>query len=120
MPRWLQVALTLVLFTAVMLVGGGMPTASAGGGQRFLTGNDLHQKCLDRSAQLYVLGVFDALSIAEGGISNVVLCVPTSVVSTQISDIACKFISENPASRHLNASALVARSIHLAYPCEKP
>lgn len=114
MPRWFQIVLSLVLFAAVVA-----PTPTyAGGRGRFVTGNDLHRKCQDRSAQMYVLGVYDALSITEGTVSDTVRCVPDGVVSSQLTDIACKFVDENPAARHLNAALLVTRSFYVAFDCK--
>jgi len=58
----------------------------------------------------YIIGVVDA--------SNLV-CPENTVNVGQLSDIVIKYLKENPATRHYNATGLVQISLAPLFPCKK-
>lgn len=86
----------------------------------FYEGNFLHKKCQSVNdvdvvvCLAYVTGVVDTLTMTE----NRYVCVPPkSVTGGQLRDIVTKWLEDNPADRHLNASALVMLALTEAFPC---
>jgi hypothetical protein len=46
-------------------------------------------------------------------------CLPQGVVLGQAVDVFCRYLTENPAERHLPAPQLVSKSLSKAWPCTK-
>jgi hypothetical protein len=66
----------------------------------------------------YMAGLFDTHAmIATATSSNNPLCVPKAVSLGQLTDIACKYLSEHPEERHLNGASLAFWAVHKAFPC---
>ena len=95
----------------------------------FMDGNALLQSCevgredpnfYQESAKclFYVVGVTDASNFFQTaeGIDNF-LCIPSSATAGQLRDTVVKFLKDNPAERHKEASVIVYLSLAGAYPC---
>jgi len=46
-------------------------------------------------------------------------CLPQGVVLGQAVDVFCRYLTENPAERHLPGPQLVSKSLSKAWPCTK-
>ena len=70
-------------------------------------------------AQGYVTGVFDRSSIiyAITQSPSVMICSPEASTMTQITDVVCKFLKDNPKVRHYGAAAVVQTALETAFPC---
>ncbi|WP_156464280.1 Rap1a/Tai family immunity protein [Afipia sp. Root123D2] len=44
-------------------------------------------------------------------------CMPDSVRLSQVLDVFCKYVSNNPESRHLNGAELFSKAMRAAWPC---
>ena len=118
------VGLLIVITTAK--ADEGLSADNVGG---FLSGNDLHEKCLQSrnphhrwhmwsSGMLYgfVSGQVDGVYIVEYGKpldERVVL--PAGVSVRSITELLCDFISENPEKRHLHSGVLFWTAMDEAY-----
>ena len=89
----------------------------------FYSGNDLHARCRDNRAFAggYVTGLFDASKVLEIFDDQGVLkiCLPAGVMNTQLTDIVCKKLADDPKNRHSTANWLVFDALQEAYPCPK-
>ena len=94
----------------------------------FTDGNFLLSTCdrTDQAGAAYCIGYIVAVadSLAEGepvptrdGTGVFRACVPVGATSTQVKDVAVKWLRENPRERHLGAWSLVAAAIGQAFPC---
>lgn len=63
-------------------------------------------------ARGYVAGVYDSNT-------GVGFCAPTTVSLGQVSDMAKKYLENNPAVRHLAADAIILYMLDKAWPCAK-
>ena len=62
----------------------------------------------------YINGVAEALN-QEGKL----VCFPPGVNGGQVQKIAVKYLEDHPEHHHLRSIWLVARALHLAFPCEQ-
>jgi F420-0:gamma-glutamyl ligase-like protein len=113
----------------------------------FYTGNDLYVSCSSNKQLIwgFVAGSFDKSELDFGAIQEYSMatleeetkeqmsqhiiafikgssaikgyCEPRGIDLSQVSDIYCKFLTANPAKRHLSASALFNEAISEAWPC---
>ncbi|AQS42054.1 MAG: Hypothetical protein BHV28_13710 [Candidatus Tokpelaia hoelldobleri] len=98
--------------------------ANAAGGY-YLDGNRLHQYCQTEQGYVvgYTTGVVDALLLltwyteATEQKSSYQLCYPSNVLNTQLSDVVCKGLKDNPKDRHSPANILVYLYLSAAFPC---
>ena len=67
----------------------------------------------------FATGVIDAAYIYQSlkGVKDRI-CLPENLNSTQVGDVACKYIEENPADRHMLAADLVLEAAAAAWPCK--
>lgn len=86
----------------------------------FLTGNDLWKGCkINRpEAADYILGVVDTFGVFENALTTKMFCLPANVTRTQLTDMVCKNLRENPDVRHENAAELVSVTFFTAFPCK--
>ena len=95
----------------------------------FVDGNGLHRFCQSEPefAHGYVVGIVERLLSTQelnslrrhtdDSVHVPTVCLPDAVVTTQLRDVACKYLREHPEERHEHASYLVARSMATAFPC---
>jgi Ssp1 endopeptidase immunity protein Rap1a len=73
----------------------------------------------------FTRGVADTIALWRGAALNAAegdkapACIPEKATTQQLVDIGLKFIRENPAERHIPASALLMRAFHAVWPCKK-
>jgi hypothetical protein len=101
--------------------------AAATDGTAFMDGTGLYDKCRTQGGRLvlhgYMAGVFDTHSLitAVRELNSVnspsLLCVPKGVVLEQLTDIACKYLSEHPEERHYPGAGLALVAVQKAFPC---
>ena len=80
-----------------------------------LSGNDLFNYCSGKSIDIctaYIAGVSDAVTVFNAA------CVPAQVDSTQVKDIATRYLTAHPERRHLQAARVVVLAVQMAFPCE--
>jgi hypothetical protein len=92
----------------------------------FFSGNELHRACEAADGQQnvatgYVLGVLDEehdlIPLPDGKTRSVASCAPRSVRASQVRDIVCKYLRDNPQDRHLTAASLTIHALTVAFPC---
>ena len=44
-------------------------------------------------------------------------CIPANVTTTQMADLFCKYLAQNPATRNEGAAYLVDKALEAAWPC---
>jgi hypothetical protein len=100
------------IITALALVAS--TTASA----QFINGNDLFNHMNDSSAikKMLALGYIAGVSDASQGEYH---CTPASVSLGQTNDVVLKYLTKDPANRHLDASILVTVALVEVWPCPK-
>lgn len=105
----MRLALAALLFS--------LQPACAGSGY-FNTGNALNSFCQSDRVYVstYMVGVADAFSLNFSGQKNYI-CLPPTATSTQLADMACKFIKENPEERHLPASGIAYQVLIKNFRC---
>lgn len=108
------------LLLVMLLVGVASPASSK---TAWVSGNYLYDLCkgTDTFGQVgcssYVIGVADALNqIQVDGLSQ--FCVPKGAVIEQITDVARKYLNENPERRHFAAHSLVTTALSKSFPCK--
>tara|TARA_B100000700_G_scaffold262198_1_gene298575 strand:+ start:225 stop:545 length:321 start_codon:yes stop_codon:yes gene_type:complete len=101
-----------ISLAVLMLVWGGDAKAK----NFYKSGNMLFAECTSTNptdnvaCMAYISGVVD---------SSPVICPPVTVVVGQLRDIVTKYLKENPATRHWNATSLVQISLVAVFPCKK-
>lgn len=80
----------------------------------YYTGEKLYRRGRDAVTVGYVVGVHDATWATK---QLTPFCVPDGVLSGQLTDVAWKFLEQNPELRHHSASYLVRRAFAKAWPC---
>lgn len=92
----------------------------AGANGFFLSGNDLWKGCkINRNeVSTYISGVVDTFGVFEGALTTKMFCLPSNVSATQLRDMVCKNLKENPDVRHENAASLVSAMFFTAFPCK--
>ncbi len=99
-----------------------LPLAAHAG---FDTGNRLYEDCRSENyfnrgyCGGYVTGIVDTIEAmqASGLLPARALCVPEGATKGQLTDTVTRYLSENPARRHLDAGSLVPEALKLAFPC---
>ena len=90
----------------------------------YIDGNKLHEFCTTNytMAHGYVSGVFDRSSTAYAATlsPSVMLCSPQSSKTTQLTDVVCKYLEENPEVRHYGGAAITEMALTEAFPCPAP
>lgn len=73
----------------------------------FIDGNNLQSLCrADRAyVTAYVVGATDAFNVTFVG-QKKYICLPLTITSTQLSDMLCKYVDDNPEQRHLPAGGI--------------
>ncbi len=86
--------------------------------QRYVSANTLHEWCqaAPDKALYYVAGVVDALTLNA---DHMPVCIPVESTLTQIRDVVCKYLRENPAKRHYNTASSLWLAQSQAFPCAK-
>ena len=89
---------------------------------QFFDGNELHAMCSDGrkdAAAIYALGALDAAHLYQqlSGVRDRV-CMENGIQASQVADVVCKYLDDNPQHRHWLAADLVAESAAAAWPCE--
>jgi hypothetical protein len=94
----------------------------------FWDGNNLYEMCQkDRNvAAMYVMGGIDIyIGISNGlmqnGVPNseLLFCLSSRVTGSQAGDVVCKWLRDNPSSRHLTSSGVIILSLGQSFPCNK-
>lgn len=87
----------------------------------FENGNTLLARCsTDRMAcMMFVSGVSDAMGDISQYVEGAKVCMPAHVDRGQITDIAVKYLKDNPATRQYTASSQVALALWDAFPCQQ-
>jgi hypothetical protein len=83
----------------------------------YYTGQALFEACQsDRGLCLgYVIATADAM--VKSPVADLRACIPKTVSSGQVRDVAFQYLTANPQERHFSASSLVAVAIGTAFPC---
>ena len=112
---WMAIA--VMMFAAVGHVG----KAEAS----FLTGAQLLQECesdsvADRNVCMgYAMGIVDVIrTYVAGGELNKLFCMPEGAGSIQLQKVVIKELNAEPEDLQISASALVARALSRAFPCD--
>jgi hypothetical protein len=87
--------------------------ALASGG--YMTGQDIYALGNRAFFQAYVLGVYDADRGAAPRTKS--YCVPDSVKSGQLTDVAFKYFQQHPEIRHESAAYVVRRALVSVWSC---
>lgn len=66
----------------------------------------------------YVLGVVDSLDSVKNPLTGLCFAIPEGVSVEQLTEIAMKYVMNNPQIRHLPANALVAIALSKNFPCK--
>jgi hypothetical protein len=87
----------------------------------FLSGNDLFKACTEKSVNRgvcrgYIIGIIDVVGSAPFS-SQRTLCVPDSVLASQVEDIVENWPRDHPENRHYAASGLVLAALQEKFPC---
>lgn len=108
----------LALLVALISPTGAIAENTSGA---FFNGNDLHDRCQNSESftRGFVAGVNDAFyaSSVHENIKTLRLCSPTDSDLEQLTDVVCKYLSDNPAERHYNAALLIREILTETYPC---
>ncbi|TNH40942.1 Rap1a/Tai family immunity protein [Paracoccus haeundaensis] len=87
----------------------------------YMMGNDLYEGCTDSHSGVaeYVMAVFDYSSHVAWThkAMDARLCSADGVKSSQLRDVVCMYLQNNPTTRHEEAASLVSQAIREAYPC---
>ncbi|WP_438669107.1 Rap1a/Tai family immunity protein [Pseudogemmobacter sonorensis] len=88
--------------------------------QHFVDGNALWKLCQEypSHAEHYVSGAVDAIidtSLIYSAPGQ--FCMRANLSSTQVKDVACKFLAEHPQVRDAAAAKLVHAAINISFPC---
>lgn len=85
----------------------------------FLSGNDLLDQCITPRGQSiclgYVMGVADFLQRKDPRDWHI--CLDKGISAEQIKDAVVRYLKTHIASRHVEASGLVANAIFETFPC---
>ena len=112
--KWVDYRAMRRVVLAGVALASAMPTLAHA---EFKTGNQVLEMCNNGSQSVwYVMGVFDAYETIPFA-QDARICPPPGVKSGQVSDVACKFIRDNPAIRHTPGAALVGSALRKAWPC---
>lgn len=88
---------------------------------QFFSGNDIYPMCQTSPGFVmgYVTGAIDYAHVASSatGNSSIRVCLPRAVDNFQARDVFCKYLADNPATRHFNSSALLFNAMRETYPC---
>lgn len=109
---------SLLLAAALALAAG--PALAAQPGDYFYDGNKLHEACqIDHGFCVgYVAGIVDSYGyIASYSSGPLQFCLPHNATAQQVSDVAVKYLDDNPAQRHMTAALLVLAAVKQAFPC---
>lgn len=84
-----------------------------------IDGNDLYSLCSssNRAAIWFISGVLDGYERAVETGSAGMYCIPANAKTTQIIDLACNYVRNNPKYRHYSASFMVQQAMLEAWPC---
>lgn len=112
-----QIAWAVIVFAAV---SGSSPTHA-----QFYTGNDILGWCSNLKALVtgYAAGLVEGFPVIvydEEGILRTPkspFCIPDGVTVSQVTDVICRAIDQEPASRHWPASSLAVAALSKAWPC---
>lgn len=87
----------------------------------FIDGNKLYFNCTEPRlpTTAYSLGVADTYQLLEfnGEKPSLRFCIPNEVQASQIVDVVCAYLKENPATRHQAGARLVTVALAKAWPC---
>ena len=110
-----------VILLVAFLMGWLGPVSAAG----YATGNLVHKWCSatdDRWAvgacNGYSLAVADTLYNGDS-VGGHRACIPKTVASKQVFDIAKVYLENHPEDRHFAAERLIAQALSEAWPCPK-
>jgi hypothetical protein len=84
----------------------------------YMTGQDLYSAGKGAMLIGYVMAIHDADRGAKTGFMNN-YCVPDSVKSIQLADVAFKHLDMYPETRHESAAYLVRKSFVAVWPCRR-
>lgn len=80
----------------------------------WLTGSNVERAYALR----YIDGVVDGIAVGSQTAGKETVCLPARVNLGQIADLVAQDLQRVPASRHLDAYALIYASLVTAWPCE--
>ncbi len=91
----------------------------------FDNGNRLHEDCRSENyfnrgyCGGYITGIVDSIEAmqASGLLPANALCIPEGATKGQLADTVARYLSDNPARRHLDAGSLVPEALKQAFPC---
>lgn len=119
MVRMRGVAVVAWLMLAVPAAAQTSPT-----GGTFMTGNRLLTLCdsrnIDEQARClgYTTAVYDTALVSQEALGGpLIMCPPSGLTAGQVQDIGVKRLRDEPATRHLPASAIVHAALAAAFPC---
>lgn len=99
----------------------GKKEGEASASAHFADGNKLHEACKSEevAAVSYVIGVVDSAVLFQqlSGVKDRV-CIPDDVDATQVQNVACKYLEDNPEIRHRLAAEIVTESLASTWPCK--
>ena len=96
----------------------------------FKTGNDFLQWSTDQNtrgmATAFIMGIVDAETnayqiekiITKNKLTRNYFCTPDGVVGKQVTDVAQKYITDHPESRHFAAAVLARIAFITTWPCD--
>lgn len=82
----------------------------------FLDGNEIYEKCASdrRYVQIYSMGIADAFEKE----AKPYFCLRDGVKQSQMGDVFCNFLRDNPADRNDDAAGLAGVAFMRAWPCK--
>lgn len=87
----------------------------------FYDGHSLYAACSEDKvmATTYAVGVLDAAHLYQSlsGVRDRV-CIEVGVQASQVGEVACNYLEDNPQNRHWLAADVVAESAAAAWPCQ--
>lgn len=87
----------------------------------FYDGHSLHAACGEDKAMatIYAVGVIDAAHLYQSlsGVRDRI-CIEVGVQASQVGEVACNYLEDNPQNRHWLAADVVAESAAAAWPCQ--
>lgn len=88
-------------------------------GAGFFDGNKMLENCHEDGfiSVGFAAGVLDALQVDNQ--TEWQVCPHQGVTARQARDVMCKYIEDNPASRHRSAGVLAWEGFHYAWPCSQ-
>lgn len=111
-------ALGKIAHTAALFFFASQTAAIAGG--YFLTGNELLDMCKSSRLQAsgYMMGFAEGYAIRDEMGAKPVVCLPNSVMSGQVIDVVCRYLEQNPETRHWSAAYQAHNALVKAWPCK--